>query len=73
MKKDLWYLVEQRDKQARRIESLQLEIKKLLEAEKRAFEELTKAKQQIAYYRALTKDMKKTISPSKLSRLLDSL
>ncbi len=56
--------------------NLKHELERSLQAiekeESYVMEELDKVEEQVAYYGSLTKDMKKTLDPPKLSRLLQS-
>jgi DNA primase large subunit len=48
-------------------------LKQLVEDEERVMQEIEKVRQQVLYYRALTKDMKKEIKPPTISDLMESL
>jgi hypothetical protein len=66
--------LEERDRWREREEDLQNELKDAPKSEKKAMQkELAQIKEQVAYYDALAKDMKKSVRPSKLSNLLNAL
>lgn len=66
--------LEERDRWKEREEDLQNELRYAPKEEKKAKQkELTQIKEQVAYYDALAKDMKKSVRPSKLSNLLNAL
>ena len=66
--------LQERDRWKERELELENEIKSAPKEEKTARrEELEQIKEQVAYYDALTKDMKKSVKPSKVSHLLNSL
>ncbi len=66
--------LEERDRWKEREADMQNEIKSLPKDEKKAKQkELTQIREQVAYYDALAKDMKKSVRPSKLSNLLNAL
>ena len=66
--------LEERDRWKEREEDLQNELKHAPKEEKKAkHKELAQIKEQVAYYDALAKDMKKSVRPSKLSNLLNAL
>jgi hypothetical protein len=48
-------------------------LKQLVEDEERVMQEIEKVRQQVLYYQALTKDMKKEIKPPTISDLMESL
>jgi len=48
-------------------------LKQLVEDEERVMQEIEKVRQQVLYYKALTKDMKKEIKPPTISDLMESL
>ena len=52
---------------------LQEYLKQLVEDEERVLQEIEKVRQQVVYYKALTKDMKKEIKPPTISNLMESL
>jgi hypothetical protein len=66
--------LEERDRWKERELDMQLEIKNAPKTEKKAKQkELSQIREQVAYYDALAKDMKKSVRPSKLSNLLNAL
>jgi hypothetical protein len=66
--------LEERDRWKEREEDMQNEIKDLPKEEKKTKQkELIQIREQVAYYDALAKDMKKSVRPSKLSNLLNAL
>lgn len=66
--------LEERERWIERETDLKNEIKSLPKDEKKAKQkELTQIREQVAYYDALTRDMKKSVRPSKLSNLLNAL
>lgn len=68
------FALQERDRWKEREILVKNKIKTLPKGEKRVKqEELEKIKEQVAYYDALAKDMKKTVKPSKISHLLNSL
>ncbi len=48
-------------------------LKQLVEDEERVMQEIEKVRQQVLYYKALTKDMKKEVKPPTISDLMESL
>lgn len=72
--KNILLALEERDRWKEREEDLQNELKQAPKEEKKAkHKELAQIKEQVAYYDALAKDMKKSVRPSKLSNLLNAL
>ncbi|MEE9150297.1 MAG: hypothetical protein V3U20_00495 [Thermoplasmata archaeon] len=68
------FALQERDRWIEREMEVRSEIKSSLKAEKQAKqEELVRIKEQVAYYDALARDMKKSVKPSKVSHLLNSL
>ncbi len=66
--------LEERNRWKEREADMQNEIKSLPKEDKKIKQkELTQIKEQVAYYDALAKDMKKSVRPSKLSNLLNAL
>jgi hypothetical protein len=66
--------LEERDRWLERESELVEEIKTSPKEERAAKkEELEKIKEQVAYYDALAKDMKKSVKPTKVSHLLKTL
>lgn len=66
--------LEERDRWKEREYGLREEIKSLPRQEKRQRrQELELIKEQVAYYEALARDMKKSVKPSKVPQLLHSL
>lgn len=66
--------LEERDRWLERESELKEEIKASPKEEKAAKkEELERIREQVAYYDALAKDMKKSVQPSKVSHLLNTL
>lgn len=66
--------IEERERWKERELELKNEIKSSSRGEREAKrEELQKVKVQVAYYDALTRDMKKSVNPSNISHLLNSL
>jgi hypothetical protein len=66
--------LEERDRWIERETDIQNEIKSLPKEEKKIKQkELVQIREQVAYYDALAKDMKKSVRPSKLSNLLNAL
>lgn len=66
--------LEERDRWKERELEMQNEIDKLPREEKKSkHKELAQIREQVAYYDALAKDMKKSVQPSKLSNLLNAL
>lgn len=66
--------LEERERWMERETDLKNEIKSLPKNEKKAkHKELIQIREQVAYYDALTRDMKKSVRPSKLSNLLNAL
>lgn len=66
--------LQERDRWVEREEEVKKEIKNLPRRERQGkLEELERIKEQVAYYDALARDMKKSVQPSKVSHLLNSL
>jgi predicted nucleic acid-binding Zn-ribbon protein len=66
--------LEERDRWKDREADLEREMKELPKEEKKQKQkELTQIREQVVYYDALAKDMKKSVRPSKLSNLLNAL
>jgi predicted ATPase len=66
--------LEERDRWKERETEMENEIKRLPKVERRPKQkELAQIKEQVAYYDALAKDMKKSVRPSKISNLLNAL
>ena len=66
--------LEERDRWKEREVDMQNEIQSLPKEEKKTKQkELIQIREQVAYYDALAKDMKKNVRPSKLSNLLNAL
>lgn len=66
--------LQERERWIERETYLRNEIKKAPKNEKHAKrEELERIKEQVSYYDALTSDMKKSVKPSNLSHLLNTL
>lgn len=66
--------LQERDRWIEREEEVKKEIKSLPRRERQGkLEELERIKEQVAYYDALARDMKKSVQPSKVSHLLNSL
>jgi hypothetical protein len=66
--------LEERERWKERESNLQKEIKCSSKEEKKAKQkELLRIREQVAYYDALTKDMKKSIKPSGVSHLMNAL
>jgi hypothetical protein len=56
-----------------RVRELQLALDRLEEVEARLLDEMGKVDQQLAYYASLTRDMKASVAPPRLNRLMRSL
>ncbi len=68
------FALQERERWIERETELKKEIRGGSKEEKEAkAEELGRIKEQIAYYDALARDMKKSVKPSKLSHLMNSL
>jgi archaellum component FlaC len=68
------FALQERDRWIERETDLKREMRGVSKEEKGAKqEELERIKEQIAYYDALARDMKKSVKPSKLSHLMNSL
>ena len=68
------FALQERERWKEREMELQNEIKSSPKSERQAKqEELERIKEQVAYYDALARDMKKSVQPSKVSHLLNSL
>jgi hypothetical protein len=68
------FALQERERWKEREMELQNEIKSSPKSERQAKqEELERIKEQVAYYDALARDMKKSVKPSKVSHLLHSL
>jgi hypothetical protein len=68
------FVLEERDKWRKRQVDLERELKFMRTAEKDAkLNDLEKIKEQVAYYDTLAREIKKTVKPSKVSHLLNSL
>ncbi len=66
--------LEERDRWIERETEMQNEIKRLPKQERKSKQkELAQIKEQVAYYDALAKDMKKSVRPSKISNFLNAL
>ena len=66
--------LEERNRWIERETDMQNEIKNLPKEDKKTKQkELIQIREQVAYYDALAKDMKKSVRPSKLSNLLNAL
>ena len=66
--------LEERDRWREREEELRREMKTLPRQEKRERRhELERIREQVAYYDALARDMKKSVKPSNVPHLLNSL
>lgn len=66
--------LQERDRWKEREREVSEEIKRSPKEERRAKqEELERIKEQVAYYDALARDIKKSVKPSKLPHLLNSL
>ena len=66
--------IEERERWKERESELKKEIESSPKSEREAKkEELGRVKVQVAYYDALTRDMKKSVNPSNISHLLNSL
>jgi hypothetical protein len=66
--------LEERDRWIERETEMQNEIKRLPRGQRKPKQkELTQIREQVAYYDALAKDMKKSVQPSKISNLLNAL
>ena len=66
--------LEERDRWKERELDMEKEIKNAPKTEKKAKQkELSQIREQVAYYDALAKDMKKSVRPSKISNLLNAL
>lgn len=66
--------LEERDRWKERETEMENEIKVLPKDERKSKQkELAQIREQVAYYDALAKDMKKSVRPSKLSNLLNAL
>lgn len=68
------FVLEERDKWRRRQVDLEKELKFMRTGEKDAkLNDLENIKEQVAYYDTLAREIKKTVKPSKVSHLLDSI
>ncbi len=68
------FVLEERDKWRRRQVDLENELKFMRAGEKNAkMNDLEKIKEQVAYYDTLAREIKKTVKPSKVSHLLNSI
>ncbi len=66
--------IQERERWMERESEMQTEIKATPRNERSAKRaELVRIREQVAYYDALTSDMKKSVKPSKLSHLLNAL
>lgn len=66
--------LEERERWREREEEVPREIKTTPKGERQAKqEELDIIREQVAYYDALARDMKKSVNPSKVSRLISAL
>ncbi len=66
--------LEERDRWKERETEMENEIKRLPKVERKPKQkELAQIREQVAYYDALAKDMKKSVRPSKISNLLNAL
>jgi hypothetical protein len=66
--------LEERDRWKERETEMENEIKRLPKVDRKPKQkELAQIREQVAYYDALAKDMKKSVRPSKISNLLNAL